>query len=127
MDSYFVSRAGTWDLILGGRSGTPVLSIENQKAGNILRVSTNFMGISNGRGFYYKINSVDPADTQALSPIEAVFQNDPAGWNACVRTAYFQMQNDGNVTFEVMFFESDLGGSGRLYNFLLESQIVQSR
>ena len=122
---YYVSQDGTWSLVLGGRSDTPILSISNQKKGTILKVSTNFMAITSNndsKGFYYKINPLNPDEATALTPSGGVFSRQ-SGWKACTRNVYFEIPVDEDeVNFEVLFSAGDLGGEGSLSNFLLEAQ-----
>ncbi len=126
----YTSREGTFALELEGRSGTPVLAVPNLVNGNIVQVTTNFMG-SAGNGFYYTIQPTSDEFVEALTPTWGVFQG-VAGWAACTRFTLFRIQNIPpqdpieEVDFEVFFSARDLGGPGRLNNFFLSARVVSN-
>ena len=127
-DTNYVSKGDSWDLEVPGSGNTPSLGLGSQKAGTIVRISTNFMArIKYGGGFYYKFSEIDSANAEFLTPSTGVLQQiGRSGWNSCTHTAYLKVISDGYVGIQLLF--SEYGNTqvenAMLYSFLLEYQIV---
>ncbi|MCU0514072.1 MAG: hypothetical protein MUE40_16065 [Anaerolineae bacterium] len=114
----FVSRDGVWDVISGGRSETPSLTVTGLQPGMLLKLTCQFTTRTEG-GFYASLGTADDDDVVGLSPAATLVQG--STWHTCTLVCLFQVLpgTDGAAEFECLFNKGDQDGHGTLMNFLL--------
>ncbi len=130
----FVQKSGSWPVVVGGRSDTPVLEMPNITQGNRLAITATFLAKTNGSensGFFYSIKCTKPSDAQALSAQQSVVQGN-AGWQTTTKTVFFEaivsaQTGVEEIDFEVVFDKGDLDGEGQISDFLLTGAIVSTQ
>ena len=119
----------TFDVTVGGRSGTPTLEIPVIN-GNLVEVTCQFIAKNPYGGFDYDIKATS-SDARKLTQRAANIVESSAGWQSCVRTDYFlaivpgAAAND-DITFEVFFGAGGMSNPGQAGSFLLTAKIVGS-
>lgn len=123
------SRA-TFDVQVGGRSGTPILEIPVVN-GNLIEVTCQFIAKNPSGGFSYTLKSAS-SDTVKLTRRADSICESSAGWQSCVRTDYFLVKlpagtGADDATFEAVFDAGGMSNPGEAGSFILIAKIVGSQ
>jgi hypothetical protein len=111
---------GSFDIVPGGRSGTPPVTLKQVTAGDIIKVTCVLNTLTKG-GFYYRIQG-QGEDTDKLSTglgVVGYVGHEFCGWAGTSRIDFFKAKEDGDASFEVDFEQNDLDGQGRANSFML--------
>ncbi|GAB4187731.1 MAG: hypothetical protein Tsb002_13300 [Wenzhouxiangellaceae bacterium] len=127
----FVQQSGSFDVAVGGRSGTPVLEMPNITKGNTIKVTVTFFartGSQMSNGFYYQVEATNSNDVKVLSQQQGIVQGNQ-GWQATTKTVFFEAVVNSqtgveDVDFQVIFSKDDLDGSGQIFDFLMTAEVV---
>ena len=127
----FVQKSGVWDVTVGGRSDTPLLTMPNITKGNTLKVTVVFLTKTAGQansGFNYTLKTSNAADAKVLSAQESIVQGN-AGWQTTTKTVFFEAtvhSSSGveDVDFQIDFSAGDQDGKGQISDFLMYAEVV---
>lgn len=127
----FVQLSGVNNIVDGGQSGTPVLSMPNLINQNVVKITVTFLaraGADVSNGFYYKIQPVKASSAKTLSSPDSIVQGN-AGWQTTTKTVFFLVTLDissptADIDFKIEFSKGDLDGQGQFDNFLMTGEVV---
>jgi|GEM_PF-2526389 len=127
--AYYAAKEGVWSLVTGGRSETPLLTVDGLRPGQIVKVTAHFFARTSttdiSEGFYYTLSTVNPLDASALTPSAGLFQGDE-GWKSCSLVVLFEVSgaDTRQTDFELTFSKGDLNPRAQISNVVLIAELL---
>lgn len=127
----FVEHNGVTDIVDGGRSETPILTMSNIVNKNVIKITVSFTaktGPNTSNGFSYSVKPSKASSATALSSQDSTMQGN-AGWQTTTKTVLFLATIAGDtateeIDFEVNFNSGGLDGKGQFSDFLMTGEVV---